>query len=301
MIRSFTSALAGVVLAAFGGVAVTAHAANPAIPKEPKRIVSIGGGVTETVYALGAQAALVATDTSSTYPEAATKLPQCGYQRTLSAEGIASLKPDLVLLAGAAGPPSTIEQLGTLGIPRVQFSEEHTLKAAKKQILQIGVILGRKEKARELIEQIDEKVAALPKPTTKPKVLFVLSAGGSKVLASGEGTAADAMIRLAGGENAASGFQSYKPVSPEALAAMAPEVILTTTRTAHQFADGGLAKALPGMALTPAGKAGRIVVMDDLYLLGFGPRVGDALADLSRQIHSGAGSAKGAPAAPAAK
>ena len=255
-----------------------------AIPQNPQRIVSVGGGVTETIYALGAESGLIAVDTSSVYPEAATKLPQVGYQRTLSAEGVASLKPDLIFLSGAAGPPTAIEQLGKLGIPSVRLPEEHSVEAAKEQILKIGSVLGREEKAKELLKHIDEKVASIPAAASRPKVLFILSAGGGRTLISGKGTAADAMILLAGGENAAD-FASYKPVSSEALVALAPDFILTTSRTVGEFRDGGMEKALPGLALTPAGKAKRIIVMEDLYLLGFGPRVGDALADLSRQLH----------------
>jgi len=291
MIQLFKSIFVGVLLAATGNGAAFGADSTPPVPKNPQRIVSVGGGVTETIYALGAEAALVAVDTSSTYPEAATKLPKCGYQRTLSAEGVASLKPDLIFLAGAAGPPTAIEQLGVLGIPNVRFSEEHSVEAAKAQILKIGTVLGREEKALELVRNIDQKMASLPTPSgARPKVIFVLSAAGSKLLVSGRGTAADAMIRLAGGENAADSFESYKPVSAEALAAMAPDAVLTTTRTQAQIADAGLEAALPGIGLTPAGKAHRVIVMDDLYLLGFGPRVGDAVADLAAQLHGTAAS-----------
>ncbi len=71
-------------------------------PESP-RIVSIGGPVTEIVYALGADKDLVGVDTSSIYPEAATKLPQVGYQRMLSAEGVLALHPTLILASADAG------------------------------------------------------------------------------------------------------------------------------------------------------------------------------------------------------
>jgi len=71
----------------------TSSANNP----NELRIISIGGAVTETIFALGQETKIVGTDTSSVFPEAATRLPQVGYQRTLSAEGVLSLKPNLVL------------------------------------------------------------------------------------------------------------------------------------------------------------------------------------------------------------
>lgn len=252
----------------------------------PKRVVAIGGGVTETIYALGAEALLVGVDTSSTYPDAATKLPQCGYQRAISAEGVISLKPDFVLLAGTAGPESALKQLSDLGVATLRLSEDYRVDAAKERIEKIGDALGKKEEAAVLVAKIDAAVASLPAVTSTPKVLFVLSRGGGNLMASGKGTAADAMIALAGGVNAGAEFSGYKPISAESLVALAPEVILTTSRTFAELGEGGLGKALPGVELTPAGKGKRFVVMDDLYLLGFGPRIGEALVELSRQLHT---------------
>ena len=77
----------------------------------PKRVITIGGSLTEIVYALDSQALLVGSDTTSYYPEAAEELPKVGYQRTLSAEGILSLDPDLVIVTEEAGPPAVLKQL----------------------------------------------------------------------------------------------------------------------------------------------------------------------------------------------
>ena len=228
-------------------------------------------------------------DTSSIYPAAATKLPQCGYQRTISAEGVISLKPDFVLLAGTAGPESALKQLDDLGVATLRLSEDYSIDAARKRIVKIGEVLGREKEAAAVVARIDAAVASLPPVTKTPKVLFVLSRGGGNLMASGKGTAADAMIGLAGGVNAGATFAGYKPVSAESLVTLAPEIILTTSRTAAELGEGGLEKAMPGVELTPAGKAKRFVVMDDLYLLGFGPRVGEALLELSRKLHAAPG------------
>ncbi|HRJ72305.1 MAG TPA: ABC transporter substrate-binding protein, partial [Terrimicrobiaceae bacterium] len=63
-----------------------------------ERIVSAAGAVTETLYALGVQDALVAVDVSSVFPAAADALPKIGYARQLSAEGILSMKPSVVFV-----------------------------------------------------------------------------------------------------------------------------------------------------------------------------------------------------------
>ena len=92
------------------------------------------------------------------------------------------------------------------------------------------------------------------------------------------------MIRLAGGTNAASGFDGYKPLTAEAAVAAAPQVILVTTSGLESVGGTDGLLDLPGLALTPAGKARRVVAMDDLYLLGFGPRVADAVAALAVKL-----------------
>lgn len=248
------------------------------------RIVSVGGAVTETIFALGAEESVVGVDTSSVFPEKAQTLPQVGYQRTLSAEGILSLKPDLVILAATAGPPSAIGQLKEMGVPLVHLQEGYTLEAATARIRKIGEALGRGTEAEELCKEVERDAAAvLPPQNPPPRVLFVMSAGGGAPMVAGSGTAADAVIQLSGGKNVGSDFSGYKLLSPEALVTLDPEILVTTSRTVQGHASGEL---LQGLSLTTAGKTKRLVVMDDLYLLGFGPRTGAALAEFSRKLAS---------------
>ena len=42
---------------------------------------------------------------------------------------------------------------------------------------------------------------------------------------------------------------------------------------------------MKGVQMTPAGAAKRVIMMDALYLLGFGPRAPHAARDLMRQIY----------------
>lgn len=279
----------GTALLALGLLAQPTLHAETALPKDPQRIVSVGGGITETIFALGAEDRIVGVDTSSTYPEAAKAKPKCGYQRTLAAEGVASLNPDLVILGGIAGPPTAIKQMRKLGLAMVQLEDDFSLDATKQRVVEVAKLVGKEDKAEALLKHIDAKVneaAALPRPEKPPRVLFLLSIMGGRTTAAGLDTAADAMIKLVGAENAASDFSSYKPISAESMAALAPDVILTTSRSVGQFQEaGGLEKAVPGINLTPAGKNGRVIVMDDLLLLGFGPRIGDALLELATQLY----------------
>jgi len=255
-----------------------------------ERLVSAAGMVTETIYALGAQGDLVAVDISSVYPAEANALPKIGYARQLSAEGILAMNPSVVLVTDDAGPPEVIQQIESAGVKVVKLSNHHTPEAAGERLMKIGEALGRKQAAEKLAAalktDVDAARAQVSQVPVHPKVLFIYARGGGVMNVSGTGTAADAMIALAGGVNAVQGYENYKPLTAEAAVEAAPDFILVTTR-GLESAGGveGLLKQ-PGLALTPAGKAGRVIAMDDLYLLGFGPRLGKAVQDLSASLHS---------------
>ncbi len=255
----------------------------------PARIVSIGGANTETIFALGCASSIVGVDSTSTFPAEAAKLPQVGYQRTLSAEGIASLEPDLVILPATAGPPAAIAQLRTLGIPLLQLEEGFSIEATAARIHAIGKSLGREEAAQKLVADLQKSCEDVSRPAVPtPGVLFVMSAGGRAPMVAGTETAADAVIRLAGGRNVVADFTGYKQLSPEALVLLNPDIILTTSRTMETAGPGSNPSALlPGLELTTAGRNRRVIVMDDLLLLGFGPRTGEALLELSRCLFDG--------------
>jgi iron complex transport system substrate-binding protein len=181
-------------------------------PQSPfKRIVSLGGGVSETVFALGLGADVVAVDVSSIYPPEALQKPKVGYVRATSAEGIASMKPDLVLSSEVFGPPAVRKQLKQAGIRVELVSESKSIESAVERIQAIGRILKRDEQAKVLAQRI-QKVIQMPVPTgPKPRVLFLFSHGGTSLLIAGDDTGATTMIKAAGGQNAVSGYTGYKP------------------------------------------------------------------------------------------
>lgn len=255
-----------------------------------ERVVSVGGGLTEIVYALGAGERLVAVDSTSTWPAAAAALPRVGYMRQLSAEGVLSMRPDVVLTVPDAGPPAALAQLRAAGLRVEKLPADLSFEALRLRIRRVAGVLGTEAAAERLdarlrAEWLDTqaRVAAF---RSAPRVLFVLAHGSSSsALVSGEGTAADAMIRLAGGRNAVAGFTGYKPLTAEAGASAAPDVLLLTAESAAAL--GGAERLLqhPGLALTPAGRSRRVVTLDALYLLGFGPRLPAAVRDLADRIH----------------
>ena len=264
-------------------------------PTPARRIVAIGGAITETVYALGAQADLVGVDTTSLYPSAATSLPSVGYARALSAEGLLSLRPGLVLASGEAGPPVVLRQLQAAGVPLHVLDAGHDAARVPLRTREIGALLGRDAAGQTLAAAIERdwratqaRVTALAAGAGReggPRVLFVLSHAMNQVRIGGRDTAADAMIRHAGARNAFAEVRGFKPLTPEAAIAAAPDIILGTEQglTAAGGIDGLL--AAPGLSATPAGRARRVVALEALFLLGFGPRLPQAVTALAEKLH----------------
>lgn len=265
------------------------HAAS-AQSDEAQRIVVIGGSVTEIAHALGAQDRLVARDSTSLYPAEAAELPDIGYIRQLSPEGVLSVNPDMIIALEGYGPPEAVSVIQQSGIPLVEIPDGIDRPAIVEKIRATAKALGRVEGGERLAQTVEAKLeateAAAASVKDKKKVLFVLSAAGGRIMAAGRGTHADGIITLAGGVNAISDFEGYKPLSNEAVIDAAPDLILRMRGGGDHSKDEEVLHH-PAIALTPAGKAGAIRGMDGLYLLGFGPRTANAAADLAAMLYGG--------------
>ncbi|MFT7235500.1 MAG: iron complex transport system substrate-binding protein [Methylophagaceae bacterium] len=252
----------------------------------PKRIITIGGALTEIVYALGEQSRLVGNDTTSLYPKEAVALPKIGYQRALSSEGILSLTPDVIILTNEAGPPTVIRQLEATGVRILKLKAGRSIDDVKHSVNAIGKILDRQQEAKTLVAKLDKDNQQLATITqaikTHQKVMFVLQHTGGAPLVAGTETAADSIIKMSGGVNVVTGYQGYKPLTPEAAVILKPDVILITNLGLEQA--GGKQELLksPGLSLTPAAKYGNVIAMDSLLILGFGPRTVEAAMALNQ-------------------
>ncbi|AZY50464.1 heme/hemin ABC transporter substrate-binding protein [Bordetella avium] len=256
-----------------------------------ERVVTLGGSVTEIVYALGQGGKVVGDDLSSLYPEAATKLPRVGYYRSVPLEGVLALKPDLVLASEQAGPPDTLKRLSEVGVKVLRVSDEPSLHSLETRIGQIAQALGVPSEGEKLWAEVRTKVQeAQDLPASGLSAVLLMNRSGAPQ-AAGADTSADLILQLAGLKNVLAEQQGYKPLSAEGIGALAPEVIVVTD--ASVLASGGMEKLYqqPGLASTPAARRRCIVAMDDLLALGTGPRLGEAIRFLKqtpciRDVHS---------------
>ncbi len=262
--------------------------AQTARQESAERIVAGGGAITEILYALGLQNRVVGVDTTSLFPTDALKdKPNVGYVRALSAEGVLSLKPTLVITTANAGPPDTLKLISEAGVKIVQTTDEHTAEGVVARVRQVGKLMNATPEADRLADAISAQFVTLAGIRTrldKPKrVLFVLSLQNGRPTVGGKNSAADAIIKLAGGTNAAH-FEGYKPMTDEAIINAAPDVILMMTRGNLVTAAPDVF-AFPAFSATAAAANKSLIVMDGLYLLGFGPRTADAAGDLMKALY----------------
>lgn len=265
-------------------LAVPEVAAEP----DPKRVITLGGDITEIVYALGAGGKIVGRDKTSYFPAETNALPDVGYFRQLNAEGVLSLKPDLIIASSTAGPPEVLKQIGATGVMLVQLADGDSPEGLLMKIREIAKALQIPEKGEELAATInkdmEEAKASIAALSGKPKVLFVMNAGGGSPMAAGRNTSADALIKLAGGENVFASQEGYKAISLEAAVAAAPEAIAMMEHTLQSM--GGVEGVVnnPALRFTPAAKEARIFAREGSYLLSFGPRLPQAIIDFAKAI-----------------
>jgi len=233
------------------------------LPVKDGPIVSVGGDVTEIVYALGAGDRVIAVDITSRHPKVARDLPQVGYMRQLSAEPILSLSPALILAIADSGPPPVLDQLQAAGACLVLVPDDHSTQGVIKKVESVAAALDRKAEGDALKAKLVADFAALQSAVAgfedQPRVLFLFSVGEGAPMVGGRETSADSIIQLAGGRNAIEDFEDFKPVSSEGMIAADPDVLLVTELPLEKLGgvDGLLQRQ--DVAQTPAGKAKRVI------------------------------------------
>jgi iron complex transport system substrate-binding protein len=256
---------------------------------DTSRIVSIGGSITEILYALGMQQKIIAVDTTSLYPPAALQeKPNVGYMRQLSAEGVLSLSPTLVLALQGSGPKETVDILQHSNVPFVTVPDKFSGEGIIEKIRVVAQRAGARGRGECLAREVGDELATLESMRAQIrehiKVAFLLSLSADRPMIAGRETAADGIIALAGATNAFTDFDGYKLVNDEAIVAAKPDAILVMQRGEHGL-SAETVFAQPALAMTPAAGRKAMISMDGLYLLGFGPRTAAAARELAARLY----------------
>ena len=255
----------------------------------PQRWVSAGGAISEWVSALGGESRLVGVDTTSQHPQSLRALPSIGYQRQLSAEGVLSLRPQILVGTEEMGPPPVLSQIRSAGVQVELFSATPDLLTLQGNLRHLGQLLGAEAEAAQLFDRYQKQLAEQNARVTEaqrkqkaPGVLLLVGSSGGKSLVAGKGTAADWLLQQAGGHNLAT-HSGYKPFSVETLASLNPEVLVFADRAlSGEEARAALFKENPILSSTRAATAGRVIELDPTLLVGgLGPRLPQSLAQLT--------------------
>lgn len=248
------------------------------------RIVSLNGTLTEVLCALGYEKSIVGVDVTSTYPVAMQALPKVGHNRNIQAEGVLSLKPTLVVGKKGELKPELEQQLSAANIDLQLFPLDYSPEGAQTLIEKMASQLKKSPKGKQLVEKMNADLLKIEKLTASPKVLFIYARGAGTLMVAGEGTPVQKMIKLAGGQNAVTGFVNFKPLTAEALIKANPDVILLFDSGLKSLEGGeGLLK-VPGIKETDAGRNKAFITMDGQLLTGFSPRLGQAAQILNHKL-----------------
>lgn len=251
-----------------------------------ERWIAIGGDIAAIVAELDADAPLVARDDTSLYPPPVAELPSVGYLRQLSAESVLSLSPTRILTNQYAGPEEVLEQLDAVGIRLDIIPSPHQLDAIADKVRDVAQRISQPAAGEALAQRIEQQLDTLASQPALPttQAAFLLSHSGVTPRLAGVGTGAHTMLEAVGLNNAFAEMQGYQAVGAEALARQAPELIIVSQRGLEAIGGEEALWALPGMALTPAGKHRHLVLIDDQALLGFGPRAPQQLLELRAEL-----------------
>lgn len=252
-------------------------------PKSNNKIVTLSGGITEIVSALGHESEIVGTDVTSTYPETLKATAKnLGHVRSITIEPIMAVNPTLILASDKDINPELMGKIKSSGIKVEVFNQEYSVEGTKKLIEQVAKAIGNTD-YQKLNDKIDADLKEIQPIAKKPKVLFIY-ARGNMLMVAGKNTPMEKLIGLAGGENAVNDFEDFKPLTPEAVVKANPDVLFFFT-TGLQGAGGNEgALKMPGVSQTNAGKNKKIIAMDGGLVSSFGPRLGEAAVGLNKLL-----------------
>ena len=253
--------------------------------KQPEiRIVSLHAAASEIICALGAENQLIGVDVTSVYPQSVEEKVNLGHISGITAQGILSLKPNVVIANGLELSVQLEQQLTDVGVTVVKISPDYSINGSVKLIKEIGGLVNEKEKAQELITKTKQDYSAIQPLENAPSVVFVYARGAGTLMVAGKNTQMNALIELAGAKNAFTDFEGFKPLTAESLVSVNPDVLfLFDTGLQSMGGIEGLVQ-IPGFDLTNAGKNKHVISMDGSLVSSFGPRLPQALAEFIEKL-----------------
>jgi iron complex transport system substrate-binding protein len=254
---------------------------------EPSRIVTLSPACAEVVAGLGWGDRIVGVSDYTDYPASASKLPSVGSYVNPSLETIVSLRPDLVVATSDGNPPALLDRLRSMGI-EVFVLDLRWMKSVGRSIVELGARHGRKERAEEMVAEVDRVSRCIARElegAKRPRVLFAFDL--DPAIAPGLDGFANELVRLAGGDSVTEGISTpYPRLTVEQIIAIAPEVIVASTMDPAVQLESWQ-KWLGGWKAIPAIRDGRLHLVDGSNLDRPSQRVIIGVRKLADVLHPG--------------
>lgn len=252
--------------------------------------VTLSGTLAEVVFSLGLGDRVVGRDVATTFQQA-RDLPLVTRAHDLSAEGVLALDPTVVLTDASTGPPEAVTALRKAGVTVVMVREAWSLAEVYPRIEAVAAALGVPAAGADLVARtradVASALAGVPRRDEPWRVAFLYLRGTAGVyLMGGRGSGADSLIEAVGAVDAGSsiGLERFRPLTSEGLVRAAPDVIVVMAGGLESVGGEDGLLAVAGVAQTPAGRARRVIAMDDAELLSFGPRTGAVVRELADRL-----------------
>ena len=265
--------------------------ANCSKAKDTSRIVVAGGSITEILFFLNESKNIVAVDTTSNYPEDAKNYPSIGYVRALSAEGVLSLKPTLIIGEKDMGPENVLEQLKKTKIELRVLDEKNSVKGIQDKVSCIASILGKNKDdnfdKNISLEKSVSKLKVISKANSKKNIrgLVILMMQGTSPVVAGRNTSGGDFLKMIGSKNTMSSFEGWKPAGKEAILLSNPNFILITKRATKSYGSLNSFLKESGIEMTEAARTQNVFSLDGMSFLGFGPRTINSGLEISDKIY----------------
>ena len=259
--------------------------------KDTSRIVVAGGSITEILFFLNESKNIVAVDTTSNYPEDAKNYPSIGYVRALSAEGVLSLNPTLIIGENDMGPENVLEQLRKTKIELRVLDEKNSVKGIEDKISCIASILGKNKnenfKKNINLEKSVSKLKVISKANSKKNIrgLVILMMQGTSPVVAGRNTSGGDFLKMIGSQNSMNSFEGWKPVGKESILISDPDFILVTKRAIKNYRSLNSFLKESGIEMTKAARSNNVYPLDGMSFLGFGPRTINSGLELSNKLN----------------
>lgn len=249
----------------------------------PSRVVSLAPNLTEYLFALGAGDRVVGVTRFCDWPPEAATRPKVGGFVDLDFETVLGLSPDLVVAVKNSGNRDFVRRLEEVGV-RVYWTELTTEDDVFRVARELATLLGRPTDGTALVADLHARIAALEaRLAGAPPRRVLVVYGHRPLVVAGGGSFADALIRRAGGVNAAGASRlAYPAWSMEEVVDAAPDVIIDNTMVPGSE-EGGLDWAR--WTSIPAARDGRVYTLGASSTMRPGPRLPEALAELARLVH----------------